>query len=64
MKVDNRKLFGIKKTLYQTPKPSMNPTIKSTKPNRIAKSECVQARLRVESKKAEAFKIVRHVNLA
>jgi hypothetical protein len=42
----------------------MNPTIKSTKPNRIAKSECVQARLKLESKKAEAFKIVRHFNLA
>ena len=64
MKVVNGKLFGIKKTLSQTSNPRMNETIKSPKPSRAAERECAQTMLKVESKKAEAFKMVRHFNLA
>jgi len=64
MKVVNGKLFGIKKTVSQTPNLSVNETIKSPKPSRAAERECAKTMLKVESKKAEAFKIVRHFNLA
>lgn len=53
MRVVNGKLFGIKKTLSQTPNPSMKETIKSPKPNRAAERECAQTMLKVESKKCE-----------
>lgn len=53
MRVVNRKLFGIKKTLSQTPNPSMNETTKSPKPDRVAERECAQTMLKVESKKCE-----------
>jgi hypothetical protein len=61
--IQHEKLFGIKGTLPQISKPGLHDCTTLKQPVGVAERECIRIKLKAESRKAEAFKIVRHSTL-
>ena len=61
--IQHEKLFGIKRTLPQIAKLALHDCTTLKQPIGVAERECKRIKLKAESRKAEAFKIVRHSTL-